>query len=124
LMADGNGKVPVAVVNDSFDNGRGLGLLLEVNKSEFPCHIEWQNFQEGQYTVGIEPSTNHVLGKRFAKERNELIWLEHGETREYTTRLSVLEGPSIQAVEERIRAIVEQPPEEYPPLSGEWEHLR
>ncbi|MDQ2774386.1 MAG: aldose 1-epimerase family protein [Acidobacteriota bacterium] len=124
LAADGEGKIPVAVVNDSFDNGKGLGLLLEVNKKEFPCHIEWQNFQEGQYTVGIEPATNHVLGKSFAKERNELIWLEHGETREYTTRLSVLEGQSIRTAEDRIRQIIEQPRDQYPPLSGEWERLR
>src|SRR5947207_2429031 len=79
------GKVPVALVNDAFDGGKGLGFLVETNRIEFPAQYEWQNFQEGLYTLGIEPSTNHVLGKPFAKERGELIWLEHGEEKSYTT---------------------------------------
>lgn len=124
VTADNDGIVPVAVVNEAFDDGKGLGLLVETNKAEFPCHLEWQNFQEGHYTIGIEPSTNHVLGRSFAAERNELIWLEHGEAREYTTRLSVVEGKSILALEKRILSIVQQPTDEYPLLSGRWEQLR
>ena len=45
--------------------------------------FQWQNYQAGHYAMGIEPSTNHVLGKPFAQERGELIWLEHGEERSY-----------------------------------------
>ena len=93
LAGGGRGRpVPVALVNDGFDGGRGLGFLVETRKSEFPCQFQWQNFQAGQYAMGIEPSTNHVLGKPFAQERGELIWLEHGEERSYTTRMAVLDG--------------------------------
>ena len=49
MGADEDGKVPVALVND----GIGLGLLVETNQSEFPCQLEWQNFQSGHYTLGI-----------------------------------------------------------------------
>jgi len=124
LAADADGKVPVAVVNKGFNGGEGIGLLVEVNKKEFPCQFEWQNFQQGLYAVGIEPATNHVLGKPFAKERNELIWLEHGEERTYTTRFVVLENrESIDAAERRIRTIAGQPDDDYPTLSGRWEDL-
>ena len=92
LAADSDGQVPVALVNDGFDGGRGLGFVVETRKSEFPCQFQWQNYQAGQYAMGIEPSTNHVLGKPFAAERGELIWLEHGEERSYTTRMAVLDG--------------------------------
>jgi len=124
MGADANGSVPVAVVNEGFDQGRGLGFLVESKKTEFPAQFEWQNFQEGQYTIGIEPSTNHVMGKPFAKEREELIWLEHGEEKRYTTRFAVLDGVSaITECERRIRAIAVQPEDEYPAPTGQWEPL-
>jgi hypothetical protein len=124
MAADGDGRIPVAVVNDGFDGGRGLGFLVESNRAEFPAQYEWQNFQEGQYAIGIEPSTNHVFGKPFAKDRGELIWLEHGDERRYTTRFAVLAGSDeIAACERRIRAIAVQPAEEYPAPTGQWESL-
>ncbi len=120
MGADANGKVPVALVNDRI----GLGFLVETNASEFPCQLEWQNFQSGHYTIGIEPVTNHVLGKPYAKENGELIWLQHGEERRYTTRFAVLDGAAeIAAAEQRIRAIAVQPEDDYPAPSGIWEKL-
>ncbi len=125
MVADGSGKVPVALVNDAFDGGHGLGLLVEANRNEFPAQFEWQNLQEGQYVFGIEPSTNHVLGKAFAKERHELIWLEHGEERSYRTRFAVLDGTAdIAATEKRIRAIATQPDEDYPEPTGRWAAIK
>jgi hypothetical protein len=122
LQADQDGKVPIALVNPNFDGGRGLGLMVEINSNEFPCHFQWQNYQQGMYAMGIEPSTNHVLGNPFAKARNELIWLEHGEERSYTTRFRVLDGPEeIHALQERINGIFKQSEDEYPGLSGRWD---
>ena len=120
MGADGEGRVPVALVNDAL----GLGFLVETRKAEFPCQFQWQNLQAGQYALGIEPSTNHVFGKPFAKERGELIWLEHGEERSYTTRFAVLDGAEAIAAEEaRIRAIAAQPEEDYPEPTGRWEPI-
>jgi hypothetical protein len=120
MGADADGQVPVAVVNDAF----GLGFMIETNKREFPCQYEWQNFHAGHYALGIEPSTNHVLGKPFAKQRGELIWLGHGESRSYTTRFYVLDGgAAIAAAERRIAAIAHAPSNEYPPPTGRWDPL-
>lgn len=125
MAADTAGKVPVALVNDAFDGGRGLGFLVETNRHEFPAQFEWQNLQEGQYVLGIEPSTNHVMGKPFAKERGELIRLEHGEEKSYTTRFAVLDGAEeIAAAERRIRAIAAQPDDDYPTPTGTWEDIK
>jgi hypothetical protein len=121
MEADAQGCVPTAIVNDAM----GFGILVETNKAEFPAQFEWQNFQAGQYTIGIEPATNHILGKPFAQERSELIWLEHGEERNYTTRLIALDGASdITSARQRIRAIWAQPDEEYPPLSGQFPTIK
>lgn len=125
MRADESGKVAVALINKRFRQGEGIGLLVEVNKKEFPCQFEWQNLQEGQYALGIEPSTNHVLGKPFAKERDELIWLEHNEERSYTSRFAVVTGrEEIGSVERRIRSICTQPEDDFPPTTAEWEAIK
>ena len=121
VAADAEGQIPVALVNPAFEGGRGLGFMVEVNCKDFPCMFQWQNYQEGQYVMGIEPSSNHILGEPFARERGELIWLEHGEERRYATRFRVLENTAqIAAAEQRIAAICPQPTEDYPAITGRW----
>src|SRR5690606_31713127 len=106
-----SGEVPVAVVNDAL----GIGFEVVTRKEQFPCMYEWQNLQAGQYAVGIEPSTNHVLGHKAARERGELIWLEHGDERRYDTVFRILTDKSaIDACEKRITSIAVQPAEDYP----------
>ncbi len=120
MTADAEGLVPVAVVNDAL----GLGVLLETRRAELPCHLQWQCFQAGLYTMGIEPGTNHVGGNGFARARGELIELEHGEARDYALRFTVLDGAAaITTVEARVRAAGGQPADEFPVPSGDWERL-
>lgn len=115
LAADAKGEVPVALVNDRI----GLGLEVTTRKDQFPCQYEWQNLQAGQYALGIEPSTHHVLGNQAARDRGEMIWLQHDEERRYDTTFCVLDGAdAIAASEARIRAIAGQPEEDYPAPSN------
>lgn len=117
LGADAKGDVPVAVVNDRL----GLGLEVVTRKDQLPCAYEWQNFQAGQYALGIEPSTHHVLGNLAARERGEMIWLEHGESRSYDAVFRVLDGAGdISAAESRITDIARQPQQDYPRPSGNF----
>lgn len=121
MASDDHGVIPVALVNPQFQNGQGLGVLIEVRENEFPYQFQWQNYQKGLYAMGIEPSTNHVLGKPFAKQRGELIWLEHDEQRAYTTRFAILDGNAdIEPVRRRIEAICRQPHVEFPEVTGNW----
>ncbi|HEV2515854.1 MAG TPA: aldose 1-epimerase family protein [Devosia sp.] len=115
LATDAEGKQFVALVNDRL----GLGFEVATSKAQFPCLYEWQNLQAGQYALGIEPSTNHVLGNNAARERGEMIWLQHGEERRYDSTFRILDGAAdIAASEARIRAIGGQPDGEYPLPSG------
>lgn len=119
MGANANGEVPVAIVNDRL----GIGFEVTTRKDQFPCQYEWQNLQAGQYAMGIEPSTHHVLGNLAARERGEMIWLEHGEERRYDTVLRVLDGAdAIAKSEARIAAIATQPAVDYPIPSGN--HLK
>ncbi len=115
MATDGDGKVNVAVVNETI----GFGFEVETLKSQFPAMFEWQNLHAGHYAVGIEPSTNHVMGKDFARDRGELIWLEHGEERRYDSVFRIL--PDAAAVSDavaRIEGVATQPADEYPAPSG------
>lgn len=117
MVAGSDGEVPVALVNDRLE----FGFEVTTKKHQFPCMFEWQNLQSGQYAVGIEPSTNHVLGQEGARERDELIWLEHGEERKYETKFRVLtNAKEIAETEKRISAIASQPVEEFPKPSGKF----
>lgn len=117
MEADASGEVPVALVNDRL----GIGVEVTTRKEQFPCQYQWQNLQAGQYALGLEPSTNHVLGHGAARERGELMWLEHGDERRYDTRLRVLgDAAAIATSEARIRAIARQPDEDYPQPSGRF----
>ncbi|WP_306120685.1 MULTISPECIES: aldose 1-epimerase family protein [unclassified Roseitalea] len=120
MVADAAGEVPVALVNDRL----GVGFLVTTRKDQFPCQYQWQNFQAGQYALAIEPSTNHVLGNEAARERGEMIWLEHGDERHYQTRFSVLDGATaIGSAEDRIAGIAQQPLEDFPARSGDFKSL-
>ncbi len=120
LSAGADGAAPVAVLNDRL----GLGFELVTRKDQLPCLYQWQNYQAGEYALGIEPSTHHVLGDLAARERGEMIWLEHGEERRYDAVFRVLDGTAAMAeAEARIRAIARQPDEDFPEPSGRFAPL-
>jgi hypothetical protein len=80
----------VALVNDRL----GLGFEVTTRKDLFPCQFELQNFQAGQYALGIE--------------------------RHYDTVLRILNGAEAIAWSvARIRAIAAQPDADYPMPSGD-----
>ncbi len=115
MAADAHGRVNVALVNEAI----GFGFEVETLKAQFPAMYQWQNFHAGHYALGIEPSTNHVMGKDFARDRGELIELEHGQERRYDTVLRLL--PDSAAVADaiaRIEAVARQPQVDYPQPSG------
>lgn len=120
MQADGQGRVRVALLNDRL----GLGFMVETQAAQFPCHFQWQNLRAGYYALGLEPATNHVLGRRFAEERGELIWLGHDEERRYDTVFSVLDGvAALIEAEREIRAVAAQTEEDYPMPSGRFPPL-
>ena len=117
MRADTAGEVPVMIVNDRL----GLGLEVVTRKEQLPCAYQWQNFQSGHYALGIEPSTHNVLGNLAARERGEMIWLEHGDSRSYDAVFRVLDGAGeIGAAERRITAIARQPGDDFPQPSGKF----
>ncbi|WP_077034366.1 aldose 1-epimerase family protein [Pelomonas sp. KK5] len=122
MAAGPDGRIPMGLVNPGFDGGHGLGLAIEVDAREFPCHLQWQNLRSGLYTMAIEPSTNHAPGKQFARERGELIQLAAGEERRYGVDYTVLDGSAeIERFERRIASLAPHPQQDYPTPTGRWD---
>jgi len=90
------------------DGSRGVEVAWDARTQ--PYFFEWQNLRDGQYGVGLEPSSNRVTGEAAARESGELTWLEHGESREYRLSVRVLDGAdAIAESAARIRAVGSQP---------------
>jgi Domain of unknown function (DUF4432) len=117
VVADEGGMAAAALINPALGAG-GFGVRLDWDRAALPCLIQWQCLQSGLYVLGIEPSTNHVLGRTFAETRGELTFLEHGATREYRTRLAVLDGAEAIAAARRAIEGLHPPPADFAPPTG------
>jgi hypothetical protein len=106
LVADANGMVPVAVVNDSL----GLGVYQMFRIDQLAHHTVWRMMGEDTYALAMEPSTNRDAGRWDARERGELLELAPGEIREYQLEIGALTGEgAIAAFEERVNRLVAAP---------------
>jgi len=99
LIAEPAGTVPVALVN----RDRALGVYQVFRISQLPHHTVWRMMGEGTYALALEPSTNRDAGRRDARERGELQWLEPGEERGYVLEIGALAGvTAIRGFEARV----------------------
>jgi hypothetical protein len=106
LVTGNDGRHRVALISARGDRG----IELSWDAATMPHFFEWQNLRDGQYAVGLEPSTNHVTGESAARRDGSLTWLEHGESREYASTIRVLDGrEETDAVRAGIRGIADQP---------------
>ncbi len=89
VEADIKGICRVGLYNSKLN----LTVAMEYNKKQLPCLTNWQHWGAGEYVTGIEPGTNPPTGQRKAREDNQLILLEPGESRSYELAISVLTQP-------------------------------
>jgi hypothetical protein len=116
FVAEADGRVPVALVNDRI----GLGFALEFDASVFRCLQQWQAFGEGVYGFGLEPATSHWGSRADADSAGEIIWLQHLQSRTYRSRLSVLDGTeAIAAHETRVERIAPQLQDGFAPRTAQ-----
>ena len=122
MVAGADGMASALLITPALGAG-GFAIRLDYDRTALPCLIEWQCLQSGLYVLGIEPATNHVLGRKFAEDRGELMFLAHGETRSYRTRLSVLDGAEAIAAARREIEALHPPLPDFAAPSGEFPML-
>ncbi len=68
----------------------GIALALRFKKEQLPWLTNWQHWGKGEYVTGLEPGTNAPIGQAMARERQELIYLQPGESRVYELEFELL----------------------------------
>lgn len=69
----------------------GIAVALAFRKEQLPSLTNWQHWAKGEYVTGLEPGTNPPIGQAKAREQNQLIHLEPGESRTYNLELEVID---------------------------------
>jgi hypothetical protein len=86
VRAESDGRVHIAVSNPE----AGLLLRLRYWKEELPELFQWKMMGEGTYVLGIEPANSSgIEGRRAARDRGDLPYLEPGESRTYRLEVEV-----------------------------------
>ncbi len=67
-----------------------LAVVIQFQKAQLPWLTNWQHWGRGEYVTGIEPGTHPPIGQAQARADGSLLFLDPGETRQYTVDLSVL----------------------------------
>jgi hypothetical protein len=100
LRRNQDGSVAVLLANPAFaglPGSAGLGFLMTYDARAMPAFYQWQNLHEGDYVIGIEPATCHAGSREDWKKRGEMIWLEHGEHRDYRLAFEGIAGAAALA---------------------------
>lgn len=86
---DDSNMVKVALFNDELE----LGILLEFSKEALPYLGLWEHLGEcGEYAISFEPMNSGVEGRAVDREKNRLVMVDPGEIRDYSIRITVLDG--------------------------------
>ena len=97
VAPDADGRVTAAVVNRAFGGGQGLALAIRYRKDQLPNLVQWRNFRERAYVMGVEPANCDIRGRAASREHGVLVELAPGERREYHLEVEVMAGPEALA---------------------------
>jgi len=107
VVPEDDGTARAALVNEGFQTPAGeTGLALEIayDGRAMPALFQWQNLQEGNYVVAIEPATVHGGSRQDWKKRGELQILEHDDRRVYWLSITPHAGSAdVIALQDRLR---------------------
>ncbi len=103
MKVDAGGYVHAAIVNESFADGRGLGVEVSYRQAELSQFIQWKNMGATTYVCGLEPANCLVMGRAEERQRGTLEFLEPGQTKNYDVSITALtSGPEIAECQKRI----------------------
>ena len=85
IEADKDGFCSAGLANRKLN----LALMMKFKKEQLSWLTNWQHWGPGDYVCALEPGTNPPIGQGKAREQNQLIILEPGESREYELEISV-----------------------------------
>lgn len=90
IEADSDGNANIALVNEEFNNGEGIGIWIRYIKDTLPHLIQWKQVGEGEYVCGIEPANSLVRGRKIEREKGNLRFIKPGEKVNFRIEINVL----------------------------------
>jgi len=79
IEADEEGNANVALINETLNEKKGLGLWLKYNKDTLPYLIQCKQMGGGEYFCAIEPANSFVRGRKIERKDNNLKFIKPGE---------------------------------------------
>ena len=64
-----NGRAILRAINKKLN----IGVSIEWSADTLPHLIEWKSMKSTDYVLGLEPSTNHVIGRKKARATGTLL---------------------------------------------------
>ena len=92
IKADAEGNSNIAIVNEDFNNGEGIGIWLKYNKDNLPYLIQWKQMDMGEYICGIEPCNSFVDGRKAEREKGTLKFIKPGQIINYRIEFNILKS--------------------------------
>jgi hypothetical protein len=84
---EGN-KTIVKIINDAHGTN-GVEVYLKFDKVQLPNFVQWKMTGEGEYVLGLEPSTWFTEGRKEARRKGELKFIEPGEVLNFDLEIGV-----------------------------------
>jgi len=89
-MPDKDGFGNVALINEEFNNGEGIGVSIKFNKESLPYLIHWKEAASGEYVCGLEPANSLLGGRSMEKKNKNVRFLKPGEKVNFNIEISIL----------------------------------
>lgn len=67
-----------------------IGVEIIYEPESLPCFTQWKCMKSGEYVLGLEPGTCHVMGRAQAKKDGSLVYLQPGEKKAFKIEVKVL----------------------------------
>ncbi len=92
IKADNEGYSNIALVNEYFRSGKGIGIWIRFNKDNLPYLTQWKQMGMGEYVCGLEPCNNMGKGRKIEREEGRLKFIEPHEKVYYRLEFNILES--------------------------------
>jgi len=92
IMADKDGYSNIAIVNEKFLDGQGIGIWLRFKKDNLPYLTQWKQMGMGEYVCGIEPCNNLGKGRKKEREEGRLRLIKPGEKINFSLEFNILKS--------------------------------
>ncbi|MHB1347817.1 MAG: aldose 1-epimerase family protein [Candidatus Humimicrobiaceae bacterium] len=93
IEPDSKGYGNIAIVNEKFNDGEGIGIWLKYKKDTLPNLTQWKLLRSGgEYVCGLEPGNNFVTTRAQARAEGTLNYILPDEEKTYKLEFAVLKN--------------------------------